>query len=186
MSGESPTRRAESQLRSHIGWWLGALSAITGILAFILTQCTSAAPTIDQWRVKAEAICEQEMPAINRMRAEALDGIAYGKLKPNANEAERKAAAWKFRDTQIAYMRLIGRWRELEMPGERRGDIEKIHEAGVAVAQAESVWEQAVEIGLPTADASWNSLDAETNFLRKMLELDLWGCYQVVSKGKPT
>ncbi|WP_143589877.1 hypothetical protein [Streptomyces africanus] len=135
MGAEPSQGTRGSKLRSNIGWWLGALSAGVGILAFFLTRCESKAPSFSDWKGKVNAICEQEGPQITNKIEETRSAL-IALDKPNPTQSELDSAAVKHRNVGAAFSHLVGSWRGLEQPDEHKGDIEQMYSAGQRVSDA--------------------------------------------------
>ncbi|MFF0557111.1 hypothetical protein [Streptomyces sp. NPDC004266] len=144
MGAEPAAESRGSRLRAHIGWWVGICSAAIGILAFFLTQCQSKAPSLSEWRAKADAMCEQEFPGIlQKMRA---SDAAFLELirKPNPTQTDRNNTADTYQEVSVSIRHLVGSWRELEQPGEQRSEIDKLHAAGSAYSESYASFASAI------------------------------------------
>ncbi|WP_395360341.1 hypothetical protein ACHGLA_10815 [Streptomyces sp. YH02] len=147
MSGEPGTQSRGSRLRSHIGWWVGIASAALGILAFFLTQCKGEGPSFNEWRSKADSICEQEFPQIVQGMRYA-DGLYTALLEhPSPEQADRDAAGDAHEDVSVSIRHLVGSWRALDQPDERREQIDKLHAAGSSFSDAYGSYAAAIYDG---------------------------------------
>ncbi|MET9675702.1 hypothetical protein ABZY68_21790 [Streptomyces sp. NPDC006482] len=144
MGGEPAAESRGSRLRTHIGWWVGICSAAIGILAFFLTRCESGAPSLGEWRAKADAICEQEFPGVlQKMRA---SDEAFLELirKTNPVQADRNTASDASQEVSVSMRHLVGSWRALEQPDEQRSEIDELHAAGAAFSDAYASFSSAI------------------------------------------
>ncbi|MEU7063253.1 hypothetical protein [Streptomyces sp. NPDC046161] len=132
MSSEPGSRG--SRLRSQIAWWLGISSAIIGILAFFLTQCANKSPSFNQWKAKAIAACNQEVPGIVEADWKSIN--TFRRLQPgnSVGSVEREEAASAKRQFDMAVQHLVGTWRALEQPDERQEEIKTMYEDAMALA----------------------------------------------------
>ncbi|WP_327182953.1 hypothetical protein [Streptomyces sp. NBC_01334] len=184
--GDEPSAESRgSGLRTHIGWWVGVISATIGILAFFLTRCESGAPKLSEWRAKADAICEQEFPVVER-KMEAF-GASYWELvrKYNPVQVDRTAASDDADEVSASMRHLVGSWRALEQPDEQRSEIDKLHAAGAAYSEAYRFYSSAIYLDDYRNDETEDRVDAALAALDKqVVTLNLKECKVQVSMLK--
>ncbi|APE23484.1 hypothetical protein [Streptomyces venezuelae] len=123
---------------------MGISSAAIGILAFFLTRCESDAPSLGEWRAKADAICEQEFPGVIQ-KMQASDAAFLELLrKPEPTQVDRNTASEAAQEVSVSMRHLVGSWRALEQPDERRGEIDALHTAGADFSEAYASFSSAI------------------------------------------
>ncbi|MEU2513771.1 hypothetical protein [Streptomyces syringium] len=180
---DQPSAERGGRLRSHIAWWLGTVSALIGIAAFFLTQCQSTAPSFDDWKTKANAVCEKEVPGIYHEMQGAADSLRALNERlesdpESVTQDDIDATAAEMREIDILTRNLVGSWRELEQPDERKKDLEKLYEAGVATSDASGALAQSIH------DNDWKKVDgdatagekAQKDWSNQVKNLDLKQC----------
>ncbi|MXM64904.1 hypothetical protein GR925_15990 [Streptomyces sp. HUCO-GS316] len=171
MGGEPATESRGSRLRTHIGWWIGVISAAIGILAFFLTRCDSGAPKLSEWRAKADAICEQEFPGVLQKMSASDDSFVELIRKPNPAQADRNAASDDAQEVSASMRHLVGSWRTLEQPDEQRSEIDKLHAAGAAFSEAYASYSSALYSNEYMNEAYGEQEQAALTALTKQIEL---------------
>ncbi|MFF5972246.1 hypothetical protein ACFY7C_12075 [Streptomyces sp. NPDC012769] len=180
MDAEPPEETRGSRLRGHIGWWLGAVSAGVGILAFFLTRCESDAPSFSDWKVKVNAICEQQAPQITNKIFEATAATKVFNDNPNPGQPELDAIAAKQRIVAAAFSHLVGSWRALEQPDGRKGDIEKMYSAGQDVTSTTYSMAEAIEANEHDFSHYQAQADAGKQLATEVRALDLDQCEEML------
>ncbi|MEU7075818.1 hypothetical protein AB0B30_37355 [Streptomyces narbonensis] len=180
MGAEPSQETWGSRLRGHIGWWLGALSAGIGILAFLLTRCESKAPSFGDWKVKANAICEQEAPQITNKIHEATSALKVFNEKSDPTQPELDAMAGKQRNVAAAFSHLVGSWRGLDQPDGHKDDIEKMYSAGQDVSSTTYDMANAIEANEHDFSYWQAQLDSGKQLAVEMQALELDQCEAMI------
>ncbi|MFD6170684.1 hypothetical protein [Streptomyces coeruleorubidus] len=182
-SGESPEPSARppeeprgSKLRAHIGWWLGAVSAAVGILAFFLTRCEGQGPSFDAWKAQADAVCEKEGPNAGTHIWNASDAVDELNAADTWTEELLEKTSTELTDAGVAMRRIVGSWRALERPDGRGEDIDKLLQAGTAVSGAYYDSADGVYAGEPTEEQNANRVEAARNLAVQIGDLGLKEC----------
>ncbi|MFB7354210.1 hypothetical protein [Streptomyces gardneri] len=171
MGGEPAAESRGSRLRTHIGWWVGICSAVIGILAFFLTRCESGAPSLGEWRAKADAICEQEFPGVlQKMRASDESFLSLIR-KTNPEQTDRNAASDAAQEVSASMRHLVGSWRALEQPDEQRSEIDKLHSAGAAFSEAYASFSSAIYLDEYKDEAYGDQETAAINALSHQVDI---------------
>ncbi len=134
------TERSHSEehpAQKKVGWWIGTLSGLAGIagLIFGITQACGPpeGPTPEEWREKANAVCEQQLPTVNAGLDTAARWAAYWAQQVAAGRATQADGDNTSNATTSAANSLryfIGSLRALDQPDAMRDDIQKALNTG--------------------------------------------------------
>jgi hypothetical protein len=105
---------------------VGVASALTGILAFVLTRFESDAPAFSEWQDKVNAICQQEIPSIGRKMEEATGSFVAMDENSDPAQSERDAVSDKLDAAGSAFLHLAGSWQALEQPDDHQDGIKNL------------------------------------------------------------
>ncbi|MEV6729056.1 hypothetical protein [Streptomyces sp. NPDC051364] len=162
MTDDADRKPLGSRLKSHVGWWIGILSAIAGILAFVVTYVEKD-PSFTEWEAKAVSVCEKEVPGIVRQMRDTndtLDPLYDG----DYTAAELRKAADNAQDTSDATSHYVGSLRELKPPDDRRDLVDDLITSASEMDHLYRVFAESMYDGEFNLDHSKASADAASRF----------------------
>lgn len=173
---EPPEEPRQSKLRTHIGWWLGTVSAAVGILAFFLSQCEGKGPSFDAWRAQADAVCEKEGPSAGTHIWNASDAVDKLNAADTWTEELLSTTATEFTDAGVAMRRIVGSWRALDRPDGRGEDIDNLLQAGTATSDAYYDLADGIAAGAPTEKQGYKLSETAHSLAVQINDLGLREC----------
>ncbi|MFD5879333.1 MULTISPECIES: hypothetical protein [Streptomyces] len=160
---DSPDREPlRSRLKSHVGWWMGIIAAIAGILAFAVTYAEKN-PSFAEWKAKAISVCEKEVPGIVRQMRETNDALSP-LYDDDYTKAELRRAADSAQDTSDATSHFAGGLRDLKLPDDNRDTVADLITSASEMARLYRVFAEGMYDGEFNLDNSTASADAATRF----------------------
>ncbi|MEU9853622.1 hypothetical protein [Streptomyces sp. NPDC047974] len=138
---ESPHGR-EHPAQKKVGWWIGALSGLAGIagLIFGFTQaCEPEGPTAEEWREKANAVCEQQLLTVDAALSSAVQWAAHLSRQAAAGSAtpsdvDHTASATRSAANSLQYF--VGSLRAIDQPDAMKDDIQRALDTGSDITGA--------------------------------------------------
>ncbi|MFG2292553.1 hypothetical protein [Streptomyces sp. NPDC048603] len=171
MSSNASAESKAEKLRKHLGWWIGIISAMVGILAFILAQCSNTGPTLTEWKTQANAACEQEMADVRSTFLKVRDAT-----KNLESEDSRIAAGVAITQAGDAEERLVGKWRALEQPNDSHKEIESLLLAGTGLGDALAEMGKRTEEGNATPKHLEAAKEASNRFRSQIEKVGIEEC----------
>ncbi|MFJ4779000.1 hypothetical protein [Streptomyces sp. NPDC088762] len=177
-------RSLGSRLKEHVGWWLGTLGAIAGIIGLYFAFRPPPDPPIDMadWRVKASSACERQAGPVVTKWADARRAIAKlledDKAGLPADPQAIADAGGKFEDAGNAMRLYIGTLRDIEQPPAQAKQINEALDIGGEIGSALGIAGRAITERTPeVAKPELVYIDEhEAEFVEKMTALGAPGC----------
>ncbi|MET9956058.1 hypothetical protein ABZ135_31560 [Streptomyces sp. NPDC006339] len=135
MPSDTPREQeAEHPVKKHVGWWIGTLSGLAGIVALLYAILGgSDGPSAGEWREKANAVCEQQLSDVNAKLRLSSEWAAHWARQTSTGQATQDDSRNTIHATRSAadtLKYLIGSLRAIDQPESMKDDIQKALNTG--------------------------------------------------------